>query len=326
VTSGSPRVLVTHPLLDPAPWILEDACEVVPYPDGAPLTPEAIAKAAAGCCGIVSQVMDPIRGPVLEVPGLRVVANVAAGYDNVDVAGATSRGVLVTNTPGVLDETTADLAFALLMAAGRRVVEGDREVRSGVWAGWAIDHLLGQDVHGATLGVVGMGNIGQAVARRGSGFGMRVLYNNRRPVAAEVEEQLGATFVDLHDLLREADFVSVHVPFRQSTRHLIGERQLATMKPSAVLVNTARGAVVDEAALARALRERRIFGAGLDVYEDEPRVHADLLELDNVVLAPHIGSASVRTRSRMCAMAARNLVAALGGERPPNLVNAEALA
>jgi glyoxylate reductase len=320
-----PRVLVVHPVLDPAPWILGDACEVVSYPDGGLLTPEAIAEAAAGCGGIVSQVMDPIRGPVLETPGLRAVANVAVGYDNVDVAAATSRGVLVTNTPGVLDETTADLAFALLMAAGRRIVEGDRQVRAGCWDGWAIDHLLGQDLHGATLGVVGMGNIGEAVARRGSGFGMRVVYNNRRPVSSEVEERLGATFVDLGDLLREADFISLHVPLRPETRHLIGEPQLATMKPSAVLVNTARGPVVDEAALARALRERRIFAAGLDVYEEEPRVHPDLLDLDNVVLAPHIGSASVRTRSRMCAMAARNLVAALAGERPPNLVNPEAL-
>jgi glyoxylate reductase len=325
VTPERPRALVVHPLLDPAPWILGDACDAVPFPEESPLTPEAIAEAAAGCSGIVSQVMDPIRGPVLESQALRAVANVAVGYDNVDVAVATGRGVLVTNTPGVLDETTADLAFALLMAAGRRVVEGDREVRGGCWRGWAMDHLLGQDLHGATLGVVGMGSIGEAVARRGTGFGMRVLYNNRRPASPEVEERLGATFVDLADLLREADFVSVHVPLRPETGHLIGERQLATMKPSAVLVNTARGPVVDEAALARALRERRIFAAGLDVYEDEPRVHPDLLELDNVVLAPHIGSASVRTRSRMCAVAARNLVAALGGERPPNLVNPEAL-
>jgi glyoxylate reductase len=314
-----------HPLLDPAPWILAEACDLSAYPEGSPLQEAAISEAAEGCEGIVSQVMDPIGETVLTLLTLRAVANVAVGYDNIDLQAATRNGVMVTNTPGILDDTTADLAWALLMAAARQVVEGDRQVRDGRWPGWSIDHLLGQDVHGATLGLVGMGRIGQAVARRAQGFGMRVLYNNRRRLAEQEERQLNAAWVDLHDLLREADFVSVHVPLRPDTRHLIGPRELALMKPSAVLVNTARGPVVDEAALARALRERRIFAAGLDVYEREPAVHAELLGLDNVVLGPHIGSASFRTRSRMCATAARNMVSALTGQRPPNLLNPEVL-
>jgi glyoxylate reductase len=323
--SGRPAVLVVHPLLDPGPSILASAGEVVAYPDAAPPTEQAIREAARGCRGIVSHVMDPIGGLVLSTPGLRAVANVGVGYDNIDVRAATGRGVLVTNTPGVLDETTADLAFALMMAAARRVVEGDRQVRDGRWRGWAIDHLLGQDVHGSVLGVVGMGRIGRAVARRGRGFGMRVVYCSRHRLPASREAELDATWMELTRLLGEADFVSLHVPLGPRTRHLIGAGELALMKPSAVLVNTARGPVVDEQALAGALRDRRIFAAGLDVYENEPRVHPGLVDLDNVVLAPHIGSGSVRTRARMCEVAARNMAAALSGERPPDLVNPEVL-
>jgi glyoxylate reductase len=323
--AGRPRVLVMHPLLDPGPRILAAATDAVSYPEGAPLTEEAIREAAAGCRGIVSQVMDPIGELVLSTPGLRAVANVAVGYDNVDVAAATRHGVLVTNTPGILDETTADLAFALLMAAARRVVEGDRQVRDGRWKSWAIDHLLGQDVHGAVLGVVGMGRIGRAVAGRGRGFGMRIVYSNRSRLPAEREAELDATWLPLPELLREADFVSLHVPLGPETRHLIGAAELAAMKPTAVLVNTARGPVVDEAALVGALREGRIFAAGLDVYEREPQVHPGLIELENVVLAPHIGSGSVRTRARMCEVAAENMVAAVTGRRPPNVVNPDVL-
>lgn len=321
-----PRVLVTHRLLDPAPWILSDGCDIKLYPEEGPLSEGAIRAAALGCQGIVSQVIDPIRETVLGTPGLKAVSNVGVGFDNIDVVEATRRGVLVTNTPGILDETTADLAFALLLAAARRVAEGDRQIREGRWQGWAIDQLLGQDMHGATLGLVGMGRIGREVARRGQGFGMHVLYNNRRQLPEVEERDLGVEWADLHDLLAQADFVSVHVPLRPETHHLIGAAQLALMKPSAVLVNTARGPVVDEAALARALRERRIFAAGLDVFEREPTPHPDLLGLANVVMTPHAGSGSVRTRSRMCAAAARNMVAALSGQRPPGLVNPEAFA
>jgi glyoxylate reductase len=231
--------------------------------------------------------------------------------------------VFVTNTPGVLDETTADLAFALLMTAARRVAESDRFVRAGRWSGWAIDQMLGQDVHGATLGIVGLGRIGQAVAKRASGFGMRVLYADARRIPAEEEQALNAEWMPLDDLLREADFVTLHVPLSKETHHLIGAAQLNAMKPSAVLVNASRGPVVDTAALAAALREGSIFAAGLDVYEHEPEVPAELIAQENVVLAPHIGSASVRTRSRMCELAARNVIAALRGERPPTLVNRE---
>ncbi|TMC06114.1 MAG: D-glycerate dehydrogenase [Chloroflexi bacterium] len=322
------RVLLMHPVLDPAPALLEQAAvDVVPFPDGRPLTEAAIRDAVerGGCQGILSQVMDPIRETVLSTPGLEIVANVAVGYDNIDVPAATRHHVMATHTPGVLTDTTADFAFALMMAAARRIAEGDRFLRAGQFGGWAIDMLLGQDVWGATLGLVGVGRIGGAVARRARAFDMRILYTDAVALPPDAERELGATRVELDELLREADFVSLHVPLTPGTRHLIGAAQLDRMKPSAVLVNTSRGPVVDEAALAAALRERRIFAAGLDVFEREPEVHPALLDLDNVVLAPHIASGSVRTRSEMCALAVRNLLAGLRGERPPNLLNPEVL-
>jgi glyoxylate reductase len=322
------RVLVMHPVLDPAPAVLEESgCEVIAYPDGQPLTEAAIREVVekGGCQGILSQVMDPIRETVLSTPGLEVVANVAVGFDNIDVPAATRHGVKVTHTPGVLTDTTADCAFALMMAAARRVAEGDRFVRAGRFHGWAIDMMLGQDVWGATLGLVGVGRIGGAVARRARAFDMRILYADAVALPADVERELGATRVELDALLAEADFVSLHVPLTPETHHLIGEPQLARMKRSAVLVNTSRGPVVDEAALAAALRSDQIFAAGIDVFEREPEVHPDLLGLDNVVLTPHIASGSVRTRSQMCVLAVRNLLAGLAGERPPNLLNPEVM-
>jgi glyoxylate reductase len=329
VSAGqAPRVLLMHHVLDPGPTLLAEAqAEVVEYPKDGPLTEEAIRAAVEQnrCQGILSQVMDPIRETVLSAPGLRIVSNVAVGFDNIDLAAATRHGVMVTNTPGVLTDTTADFAFALMMAAARRVAEGDRFVREGEFHGWAIDMLLGQDVWGATLGLVGVGRIGGAVARRARGFDMRILYTDEVALSAEIERELGATRVDLTTLLHEADFVSLHVPLTAETRHLISAHQLAQMKPTAVLVNTSRGPVVDEASLAEALRRRVIFAAGLDVFEHEPDVDPALLELDNVVLAPHIASGSVRTRSEMSAMAVRNLLAGLRGERPPNLLNPEVL-
>jgi glyoxylate reductase len=314
-----PRVLLTHPILAPGPALLAEAVDVVEGTGG------SIRERAAGCAGIVSQVMDPIGEDVLSLPDLKVVANCAVGFDNIDLAAATRHGVLATNTPGVLNDTTADFAFTLLMAAARHVAEGDRFVRRGDFHGWAIDMLLGQDVHHATLGIVGIGRIGRALARRARGFDMRVIYTDDvAPLSAGEEAELAATRVPLETLLREADFVSLHVPLTPETRHLIGAEQLRLMKPSAVLVNTARGPVVDEAALAEALRQKEIFAAGIDVYEHEPQIHPGLLELDNIVLAPHIASGSVNTRSQMSELAARNLLAALRGERPPNLLNPEA--
>ncbi len=323
------RVLLMHPVLEPAPAMLEEAAvDVVPYPEGRPLSEAAIREVLeqGGCQGILSQVMDPIREAVLSTPGLEIVANVAVGFDNIDVPAATRNGVMATNTPGVLTDTTADFAFALMIAAARRVAEADRFLRAGRFGGWAIDMLLGQDLWGATLGLVGVGRIGGAVARRARGFDMRVLYTDAVPLAPEVERDLGAARVELDELLREADFVSLHVPLTPDTHHLIGAAQLARMKRTAVLVNTSRGPVVDEAALADALRDGRIFGAGLDVYEREPEVHPGLLVLDRAVLTPHIASGSVRTRSEMSALAVRNLLAGLRGERPPNLINPEVLA
>jgi len=313
-----------HPILDPGPAILAEAAEVLAYPPNRPLDEASIRQAAEGCVGIVSQLMDPIRETVLSTPGLKCVSNVAVGFDNVDVAAATSHKVMVTNTPGVLDDSTADFAFTLLMATARRIVEADSFTRSGRFRGWAIDMMLGQDIFGATLGIVGVGRIGRGVAHRAKGFNMRVLYYDPQPLPREAEEQLGATRVDLGRLIAESDFISIHVPLTQETHHLFSTQQFNQMKRNAVLVNTSRGPVVDEAALVEALKGRKLAGAGLDVYEREPAVHPGLTPMPNVVLAPHIASATVRTRSEMSAMAARNMATAVRGGRPPNLVNPEA--
>ena len=325
MTDERPIVVVTHPILDPGPAILAEACEVRNLPNQYHHPVETLRKAAAGSQGLVTQLMDKIGEEVLSVPGLKVVANVAVGFDNIDLEAATRHGVMATNTPGILDDTTADFAFTLLMAAGRRLAEADRFTRSGKFDGWAIDMLLGYDIAESTLGLIGFGRIGRGMARRARGFGMRVLYHDERPAPPEVERELGVTRVDLDRLLAESDFVSVHTPLTEGTRHLLSGPQFELMKRTAVLVNTSRGPVVDEAALAAALKAGKIFAAGLDVYEKEPEVHPDLLKLDNVVLAPHIASASVRTRSQMSEMAARNLVTAIRGGRPANLLNPEVL-
>jgi glyoxylate reductase len=318
-----PTVVLTHPILEPGPTLLREACELRILPNQYRHPPDLLRKAAEGARGMVTQLMDPIGEEILSTPGLKVVANVAVGYDNIDVTAATKYGVMVCNTPGVLDDTTADFAFALMMAAGRRLLEGDRFVRTGAFKGWAIDMLLGHDVWGATLGIVGFGRIGRGVAKRARAFGMKVLYYDEQPAPPEVEREMNVSRTDLYRLLSESDFVSVHVPLTATTRHLFSTAQFATMKPSAVLVNTSRGPVIDEAALAEALRSHQIFGAGLDVYENEPDVHPELLKLDNVILTPHIASASVRTRSEMSEMAARNLITGVRGGRPPNIVNPE---
>jgi lactate dehydrogenase-like 2-hydroxyacid dehydrogenase len=288
------------------------------------LTADALLARAQGCQAIMSQLTDKLSAAVIgQLDGVRILANVAVGYDNIDVPAATARGVFVTNTPDVLTETTADFAFARLMAAARRVAEGHAYVRSGEWKKWLIDLLVGQDIWGQTMGIFGIGRIGLAVARRAHGFGMRILYCDDRPAPAGIAAELKLERVSKEELLRQADFVSLHVPLLSSTRHLIGVEELRLMKPTAILVNTARGPVVDEPALAAALKSKQIAYAGLDVFEDEPQVHPELLKLDNVVLAPHIASATVTTRRRMSTMAAENIVAALTGKRPANLLNPE---
>jgi len=321
------RVYACRPLLGRALALLEEHCEVRVWPDPeVPPPREVLQREVQEAEGLVTLVTERVDAALLEAaPRLRVVSNVAVGYDNVDVAAATRRGVVVTNTPDVLTETTADLAWALLLAASRRVAEADRFTRGGRWRSWGLELMLGQDVYGRTLGVVGLGRIGRAVARRAVGFGMRVLYTSRRR-HEDAEQDLGVQWRELDELLAEADFVTLHTPLTPETRHLIDRARLRRMKPTAILVNTCRGAVVDEAALAEALREGWIWAAGLDVFEQEPLPpDSPLLSLQNVVLAPHIGSASFATRARMSEMAAENCVAVLTGRRPPNPVNPEVL-
>lgn len=281
----------------------------------------------AGKAGLVCQLTDRIDAALLDAaPSLKVVSNVAVGFDNIDVAAATERGIVVTNTPGVLTNTTADLAFALILGAGRRLGEAERYLRAGRFKQWRIDLLTGWDVWQATLGIFGMGRIGQAVARRGRGFDMRVLYYDPFRQTAELERELGIEYASKEEVLAQADFLSLHCALTPETRHLVGAPEFEAMKPTAVLVNTSRGPVVDEAALAAALKRGSIAAAGLDVFENEPEVHPDLLACENALIVPHIASASVATRTRMCLMAAENMAAGLAGERPPNIVNPDVLA
>lgn len=321
-----PRVLVTRHVYPAAIPILQEHC-VVDYQDTYEVMDEArLAKKLALADGVVCQLTDPMSRAVIEAaPGLKVISQVAVGYDNVDVDAATERGIVVTNTPGVLTEATADLTFALLLAAARRLPEAERYLREGRWQRWDVDLLCGGDVHGRTIGVVGLGRIGAAVARRARGFGMRVLYAGRREAPAALE--LGAKRAPLDTLLAESDFVTLHVPLNEETRHMISVAQLCAMKRHAVLINTARGPVVDERALIAALEEGLIGGAALDVYEAEPNVPEALRALPNVVLLPHVGSAVTSVRSLMCALAARDCAAVLGGHEPPrHVVNPEAIA
>jgi glyoxylate reductase len=290
-----------------------------------PPQPDELASRMRKADGVICLLTDRIDAALIAAcPRLRVISNVAVGYDNVDIAAATARRIPVGNTPGVLTDTAADLAFALMLAAARRVVEAERFVRDGRWRTWDPNQLLGRDVFGATLGIVGYGTIGQAVARRAAGFSMRVLYTKSSPSSSEYAIDGQPRHVSLDALLRESDFVSLHVPLAESTRHLIGEPQLRAMKPTAFLINTARGGVVDQAALVCALHEGWIAGAGLDVAEVEPVPSGDpLLDAPNVVLLPHIGSASHATRERMASMAVDNCIAGLRGERLPHSVNPE---
>ena len=314
------RVLVTREIPEAGLHPLEDF-DVTVLSEAPPERGELL-EAVRGSEGVLSTVTEKIDGEFMDAAGdgLKVVANLAVGYDNVDLEAANERGVIVTNTPGVLDETTADVAFMLLLAAARRLGESERVLRAGRWEWWGPKLFMGPDVWGKKLGIVGLGRIGQAVARRAKGFDMEILYHNRSR-KEEAEEELGARFMDLEELLETADFVTIHTPLTDETRHLIGATELGKMKSEAVLVNTSRGPVVDEGALADALAEGPIFAAGLDVYEKEPKVHPKLLELENVVLAPHIGSGSIETRNKMAALAAENLAAVLRGEEPKTPVN-----
>ncbi|HWE40147.1 MAG TPA: D-glycerate dehydrogenase [Isosphaeraceae bacterium] len=318
------RVFITQPIPEPGPGLVAAAADSVEMSPAGPLAPEALRAAVRGRDAILCLLTDRIDADVLDAAeGCRVVANMAVGFNNVDVAEATRRGILVTNTPGVLTEATADLTWALLLGVARRVAEGDREMRAGRFEGWGPLYMLGGDVTGRVLGLVGPGRIAVAVAERAVGFKMPLIYCGRR--ASPDLEALGARRRSLEELLAEADFVSLHVPLSAETRHLIDAGALARMKPTAYLINTARGPVVDEPALVAALRDRRIAGAGLDVYEDEPRMAAGLADCPNTVLLPHLGSATVDTRAAMARIAAENLAAALRGRRPPNLVNPEVL-
>ena len=322
----SQKILVTGNLpaevMDP----LREKYEVEAHAEDRPMERQQLLSRIGDRDGLLCMITDAVDEELLgRAPRLKMIANMGVGYNHIDIAAATRRGIPVSNTPGVLTDATADLAFTLILAVARRVVEGDRRVREGEFKLWAPFLFLGREVSGKTLGIVGFGRIGRAVARRAAGFGMRVLYHNRSRLTPAEERESPAEYADLNTLLAQADFVSLHVPLSGETRHLIGAAELSRMKPTAYLINTARGPVVDEVALLATLQRGMIAGAGLDVYENEPALTPGLADLPNVVLLPHVGSATLETRTAMAAMAARNLIAGLDGQRPPNLVNPEVL-
>jgi glyoxylate reductase len=320
-----PKVLATRKLFPKAQEILNASCEVEYWTQAERIPKEELLRRVADKEGLVCLLTERVNEELLgAAPKLRIVANVAVGFDNIDLADCTKRGVVAANTPGVLDETTADFAWALLMAVARRLVEGDQLARSGKWTGWDLDQLVGTDVWGKTLGIVGFGRIGRAVARRASGFQMKVLYHDAVRVALDVEKGFHAEYRDLDGLLGQADFVSVHVPLLPETRGLFNAARFAHMKPTAFFINTSRGLVVEEEALVQALENKKIAGAALDVFENEPSI-APELRRPNVVLAPHIASASLETRTKMACIAAENVVALFKGQRPANVLNPEAL-
>ena len=316
------KVLVTARMPVEVISLIEREHQVESYQEDPPLDRQSLLRRVADKEGLLCTITDRIDAELLDgAPALKVIANYGVGFEHIDLAGATRRGIPVTNTPGVLTDATADLAFALILATARRIAAGDRRVREGKFTYWAPLLFLGQEVSGKTLGLIGLGRIGQAVAQRARGFGMRVLYHSRTRLAPAAEQELQVAYALRETLLQEADFVSLHVPLTPETRHLIGRRELELMKPTAFLINTARGPVVDEAALVEALRRGQLGGAGLDVYEREPELSPGLTDLDNVVLLPHLGSATIETRTRMGLMAAENLLAGLRGQRPPNCLN-----
>jgi len=320
-----PKVLATRPLFPAARTILDATCDVEYFPPGENPARQDLLRRVKDKEGLVCLLTDAVNEELLRnAPKLRIACNVAVGFDNIDLPACTKRGVVATNTPGVLDETTADFAWALMMAVARRIPEGEALARSGKWGGWDLDQLVGADVWGKTLGIVGFGRIGRAMARRAGGFQMKVLYHDAARVAEDLEQELHAEFRDFNSLLAESDFVSVHVPLTPETRAMFSAPKFFRMKPTAFLINTSRGPVVDENGLVAALEAGKIAGAALDVYENEPFILPGL-KRNNVVLAPHIASASLETRTRMACMAAENMTALFRGQRPPNMLNPEVL-
>lgn len=321
-----PKVFVTRKLPEKALKMIRAECDMEINPHDRVLTKEELISGISDKDGMLCLLTDEIDEEVIDSGrNLRIIANYAVGYNNIDVSAATKRKIPVTNTPGVLTDTTADMAWALIFAIARRVVEADKFTREGMYKGWGPMMFLGGDIYRKTLGIVGLGRIGKSVVRRAKGFDMRVLYFDAFRADEKVEKELSIKYVSLEELLKESDFVSIHVPLLPSTHHLIGEKELLMMKKTAYLINNSRGPVIDEEALVKALRDKEIAGAALDVFENEPEISPGLADLENVVLTPHISSASIETRTKMAVIAAENLLAGLKGIRPPNIVNPEAL-
>ena len=321
-----PKVVVTREIAPEAVSLLRQHFSVFANQKDAPVSPRQLLQKLKGMDGAVTLTTDTITDDVLaRNPQLKIVSNVAVGYNNFDVAAATRRGVMMTNTPGAVDDATADLTWALILGAARGVTFADRAVRAGRWKRWRMMEYVGQDIYGKTIGIIGFGRIGRGVARRAMGFNMKVLYASRSRASDTIEQEFRASYVDKHTLLRESDVVTLHLPLFPETRHYIGAADLALMKKTAILVNASRGPIVDEKALVRALKSGRIAGAGLDVYENEPALAAGLAQLPNAVLTPHVGSGTYATRLKMSTMAVNNCIAGLTGQRPPNLLNPDVL-
>ena len=324
-SSAKPKILVARAIFPEALAKLEEAFEVRSNQEDVIFTPEQLQKELSGVVGALVAGSERIDAAALaNAKDLKVVANISVGYNNFDVPAITAAGIMATNTPDVLTDTTADFGFALLMATARRITESEHWVRAGHWDKWSIvNNPLGMDLHHSTVGIIGMGRIGQGIAKRALGFGMNVIYHNRSRLSDADEKACGAKYVSKEELLRTADHVVLVLPYTPESHHTIGAKEIALMKPTATLINIARGGIVDDAALAQALKEKKIFAAGLDVFEGEPKVHPELLKLSNVVLAPHIASATEKTRRAMVDLAIENVIAALSGKKPPSLINTE---
>lgn len=315
------KVFITRRIPESGLEILRENFEVDVFEGDSPISREELIKRAKGCEGILPLLTDTIDADIMDKTGIKAIASYAVGIDNIDVSAAAKRKIPVTNTPGVLTDATADLTFALILAISRKIVESDKYLREGRWKGWDPLLLLGGDFVGKTLGIIGFGRIGKAVAQRAQGFKMNIIYTSRSKYPEK--ESKGARFVTLDELLKTSDYVTIHAPYTEETHHLISEKELGMMKPTAYLINTARGKMIDEIQLIKALKEKKIAGAALDVFYDEPKINPELIELDNVVLIPHLGSASLETRTKMAIIAAENLVDALKGNKPKNIVNPE---
>ncbi len=320
------KVFVTRKIPDNGLELLQKETTVDVSPHDRVLERQELISMAKGSEALLSQLTDTVDAALLDaLPDVKIISNYAVGYNNIDVKAATERGVIVTNTPGVLTDTTADLAFTLMLACARRIPESDRYARDGKFKGWAPLLLLGREVTGSTLGIIGMGRIGSTLAKRAKGFDMKIIYHDMVRAKPEVEEETGARFVDMDTLLRESDFISIHVPLLPETKHMIGAAEFSKMKKTAILVNTSRGPVIDERALIEALSQKKIFSAGLDVFENEPEIPEELMKLDNCVIVPHIGSATIETREKMAELAAKNIILASRGEMPVSVVNPEVM-